>query len=141
MANPLSNHFKFQLGSGNIDFDADSFKIILMDTGFTFDIDADATYADVSASELATGNGYTQNTKTLANVSLTEDDTNDRLSVTWDDAAWTASGGSIGPCPGAIVFDDTTADDTVVGFVDFSSDQTATSGGTFTVPNIEYRLA
>lgn len=141
MANVVSNHCKFQLGSGNIDFDADSFKIILMDTGYTFDKDADATYADVSASELSTGNGYTQNTKTLANVSLSEDDTNDRLSVTWDDATWTASGGSIGPSPGAIIFDDTSADDTVVGFIDFGSDQTATNGGTFTIPNIEFRLA
>lgn len=141
MANTVSNHCKFQLGSGAVDFANDSFKIILMDTGFTFDKDADATYADVSASELATGNGYTQNTKTLANVALSEDDTNDRLSVTWDDIVWTASGGSIGPTPGAIVFDDTTADDTVVGFIDFLSDQTATDGGTFTVPNIEFRIA
>lgn len=140
MANDLSNHFFFQLGSGNIDFDADSFKIILMATTYTFDIDNDATYADVSANELAGGNGYAQNTKTLANVSLTEDDTDDRLEVTWDDASWTASGGSIGPSPGAIIFDDTSSDDTVVGFIDFGSDQTATDGGTFTVPNIEFRL-
>lgn len=141
MANAVSNHAKFQLGSANIDFDTNSYKIILMDTGYTFDKDAHATYANVSASELATGNGYTQNTKTLANVALSEDDTNDRLSVTWDDAAWTASGGSIGPSPGAIIFDDTSSDDTVIGFIDFSSDQTATDGGTFTVPNIEFRIA
>lgn len=141
MANAVSNHCKFQLVSGNIDFDTDSFKIILMATGFTFNIDTHATYADVSASELATGNGYTQNTKTLANVAVAEDDTDDRAEVTWDDAVWTASGGSIGPSPGAIIFDDTSSDDTVIGFIDFVSDQTATDGGTFTVPNIEFRLA
>ena len=141
MANAVSNHCKFQLASGNIDFDTSSYKIILMDTGFTFDIDADATYADVSASELATGNGYTQNTKTLAGVSLAEDDTNDRVNVTWNDIVWTASGGSIGPTPGAIIFDDTSSDDTIIGFIDFTSDQTATAGGTFTVPNIEFRIA
>lgn len=141
MANAVSNHCKFQLGSGNIDFDTNSYKIILMATGFTFNIDTHATYANVSASELATGNGYTQNTKTLATVALSEDDTNDRLSVTWDDVVWTASGGSIGPSPGAIIFDDTTSDDTVVGFIDFGSDQTATDGGTFTVPNVEFRIS
>ena len=141
MANAVSNHCKFQLVSGNLDFDTNTYKIILMATGYTADIDAHATYADVSASELATGNGYTQNTKTLANVSVTEDDTNDRASVTWDDAAWTASGGSIGPSPYAIIFDDTSSDDTIVGFIDFSGDQTATDGGTFTVPNIEFRVA
>ena len=141
MANQVSNHAKFQLVSGNIDFDADTFKIILMDTGFTYNKDTHATYADVSASELATGNGYTQNTKTLANPVVTEDDTNDRASVTWDDVVWTASGGSIGPTPGAIIFDDSTSDDTILGFIDFTTDQTATSGGTFTIPDIEFRLS
>lgn len=141
MANALSNHFKFQLGSGNVDFDTDSFKINLMATGFTHNIDTGATWANVSASELAAGNGYTQNTATLGNVALTEDDTDDRLEVTWDDEVWTASGGSIGPSPAAIIMDDTTTDDTVVGSIDFTSDQTATDGGTFTVPNIEFRLA
>lgn len=141
MANQVSNHAKYQIVSGNIDFDADTFKIILMATGFTYNKDTHATYADVSASELATGNGYTQNTKTLANVAVTEDDTNDRASVTWDDVVWTASGGSIGPTPGAIIFDDTSSDDTILGFIDFTTDQTATSGGTFTIPDIEFRLA
>lgn len=141
MANAVSNRCKFQLNSGNMDFDSDTFVIILMNTGYTFDIDADATYADVSASELAAGNGYTQNTKTLANVALEEDDTNNRCNVTWDDVVWTASGGSIGPTPGAIIYNSTSADNTVVGFIDFTADQTATDGGTFTVPNVEFRTA
>jgi len=45
----LSNHFKFQLASGNIDFDADTFKIILLDSSFTFNKDTHATLADVTA--------------------------------------------------------------------------------------------
>lgn len=139
MANAVSNHAKFQIMSGNIDFDADTFKIILMDTGYTFDIDAHATYADVSASELATGNGYTQNTKTLSGVAVTEDDSNDRGNVAWSNVSWTASGGSIGPSPGAIVYDDTSTDDTVIMYIDFGSDQTATDGGTFAVNNIAFR--
>lgn len=142
MATELSNHYKFQLVSGNIDWDTDSFKIILMATAFTFDKDAHATYANVSASELATGNGYTQNTKTLPAATVTEDDTNDRAEITFaadPDIQWTASGGSIGPSPGAIIFDDTTTDDTIVGYIDFGSDQTATDGGTFTIDSITIR--
>lgn len=141
MANTVSNHAKYMLGTGAINFSSDSFKIILMATGFTFNKDTHATYADVSASELATANGYTQNTKTLGTSTVSEDDTNDRLSVTWANAQWTASGGSIGPTPGAIIYDDTTSDNTVIGYIDFTENQTATSGGTFTVPNIEFRLA
>ncbi len=147
MPTELSNHLKLQLTSGNIDFDSDSFKVVLMNTGFTFDKDTHATYANVSASELATEYGYTQNTKTLQASTVTEDDTNDRASVTFaddgtysKDVGWTASGGSIGPSPGAIIFDDTSSDDTVVGYIDFSSDQTATDGNDFTIDAITIHL-
>lgn len=141
MASELSNHFKFHLASGDIDFDADSFIIILMTTGYTFDKDAHADYADVSASELGTANGYTVKTKALANVTVTEDDTNDRCSVTWNNVTWTASGGDIGPSPGAIIIDDTVAADVVVGYIDFGGDQTAVDGATGTIANIELRIA
>lgn len=139
MASVLSNHYKFQLMSANIDFDADTFKAALAATTFTFNIDSHATYTDVSASELANGNGYTTGGVTLTGVSVTEDDTNDRASVTWSNAQWTASGGSIGPSPGMFIIDDTSADDTIVGYIDFGSDQTATDGGTFTVSSITVR--
>ena len=132
----LSNHFKFQLASGNIDFDADSFKIILMNTTFAFDKDTHATLALVTADQLATLNGYTQNTKALANVSVSEDDVNDKAAITWDDAQWTASGGSIGPSGAAIIYDDTTADDTVVGCIDYGENLTATDGANFTIEDI-----
>jgi len=141
MTTEASNHMAYMLGTKEIDFDNDSFKIILMDTGFTFDRDAHATYSDVSASELGTGFGYTQDTKTLsASPTVTEDDTNDRLSVTWDNVTWTASGGSIGPTPGAIIYDDTTGDDTIVGYIDFGGEQTQTDGGAATIANIEFRI-
>ena len=149
MATELSNHFKYQLAKGEIDFDTDSFKVCLMATGYTFDKDGDATWSDVSASELANGNGYTQNTKTLqATPTVTEDDTNDRVEVTFSDdgtyskdVGWTAASGSIGPSPGAIIYDDTTSDDTIVGYIDFGSDQTATDGNNFTIDGITFRNA
>lgn len=138
----LSNHFKFQLASGNIDFDADTFKIILMDTSFAFDKDSHATLADVSANEISTANGYTQQNKTLANVAVTEDDTNDQASVTWDDPTWTASGGDLGgeAIGSAIIYDDTTSDDTVVGCIDFGTDYTVSDGNIFKVEDIEIDL-
>lgn len=141
MATEPSNHLKYKLAIGDIAFDTDSFKIILMNNAFTFNRDTHATYANVSASELATGNGYTVNTKTLAGVAITEDDTDDRGEVTWSNVSWTASGGSIGPSNGAIIFDDTTADDTVVGYIDFGSAQTAADGGNFNIINVAVYLA
>lgn len=141
MANVVSNHCLYQLLTKKIDFSADTFISILMVSGFVYNKDTHATYADVSASELATGNGYTQNTKTLANVVVEEDDTNDRARAYWDDAQWTASGGSIGPSPCALIIDTTTTDDTVVGCIDFGGNKTATDGGVFAVQNIDFGVA
>lgn len=141
MANTVSNHCLYQLLIKKIDCSADTFVIILMEDGFVFDKDAHATYADVSADELATGNGYTQNTKTLANVTVEEDDTNNRGRAYWDDAQWTASGGSIGPSPCAIIIDSTTTDDTVIGCIDFGGNKTATDGGVFAVQNIDFGVS
>lgn len=140
----LSNHFKFQLASGNIDFDAHTFKIILMDDTFAFDKDAHATLADISASEIPTGNGYTQQNKTLANVSVTEDDANDKAAVAWDDVTWTASGGDLGGAGqkigSAVIYDDDAADDTVIGCIDFGTDYTIPDSSSLQIQNIKVDL-
>ncbi len=138
MGNEVSNHFKYQEGIKLVDFANDVFKIRLMNNTFTFDKDTDATWADISASELTAGNGYSAGGATLAGVSVSEDDTGDQLKVTWNNQSWTASGGSIGPSNGAAIVDDTTADDTVVGFIDFGSAQTVADGGNFTIINLEF---
>jgi len=133
----LSNHYKYQKAKKLIDLSSDSLKIILMNTTFAFDKDADATLADVTSDQLATNYGYTQNNKELANVVLTEDDANDRAIMTCDDPSWTANGGSIGPTGSAIIIDDDTADDTVVGCIDFGTDYTVPDGYSFPIKDIE----
>lgn len=140
MATELSNHFKYQIAQALIDLDTDSIQCCLMASGFTFNKDTHATWTDCSASELAAGNGYTAGGATLTGATMTEDDTNDRMEVTYADVTWTASGGSIGPTPGAILYDDTSTDDTVIGYLDFGSDQTASDGADFVIKNITIRL-
>jgi hypothetical protein len=141
MASTASNKIKYLLATKAIDFLNDSFKIILMASGFVFNKDTHHGYADVSASELATGYGYTRNTKTLAGVAVTEDDTDDRCEVTWSNVTWTAAGGAIGPTPGAIIFDDTVTDDPIVGYIDFGGEQTQADGGVATISSVEVRIA
>lgn len=133
----VSNHAVNVIGPSELA--SDTFKIILMNTTFAFDKDTHATLADVTANQLATGNGYTQDSKILTGVSITENDTIDGMQVTWDDAVWTASGGSIGPTGAAIIYDDTTADDTILMCIDFDTDVTAPDTLSFTVQDIEYR--
>jgi hypothetical protein len=144
MTTLAANKAKFELANGRIDFASDAFEIILMDTGFVFDPDADHGYANVSADELANGNGYTTGGITLAGVTVTEDDTNNYTEVAWNNVTWTASGGSIGPTPGAIIYDNTAASpqaDTVIGYIDFGQEFTQVDGGTLTVANPTVRLA
>jgi hypothetical protein len=93
-----------------------------------------------SDDELATGFGYTQDTKLLTGKTLTEDDTNDRAEMAADDVTWPASGGTIGPTPGALLYDDTSADDVIIGYLDFGGDQAAASGATFTISTIRVRI-
>jgi len=141
MANALSNEFKYQKQLGNIDMDANTFKVALMATAFTFNIDTHSNWSNVSASELAGVNGYTTGGATLAGVSVAKDDTNDRSNTTWNNVTWTASGGDIGPSPGAIIYKDTgtASTSTVVGFLDFTTDRTAANGAPFTILNPEVR--
>lgn len=141
MATEVSNKLKYELSIGAVDFANDTFKIILMQSGFTFNKDTHHTYSDVSASELSSGNGYTANSKTLSGVTVTEDDTNDRCEVSWSNVTWTASGGAIGPSPGAIIYDDTHASDIIVGYIDFGGDQTQADGGVATIANIKLRIS
>jgi hypothetical protein len=91
--------------------------------------------------ELATAYGYTRNTKVLAGQAYAEDDTNNRSEMTADNVIWTASGGSIGPTPGAILYSDTSADDTIIGYIDFGGEQTAPSGAQFTISNEKIRIS
>ena len=147
MLSVASNKLKFLLASKVIDFAKDSFIIILMQSGFVFNKDTHHGYADVSASELSTANGYTIKNKALTGVVVTEDDLNDYCSIVWSNVTWVASGGAIGPTPGAIIIDDTvTASgdvpaDPIIGYIDFGGNQTQADGGTATISNISVRIS
>lgn len=135
----ISNHYKYQLMKKRIDLSVDTCKIILMNNTFVFDKDAHATLANVTADQLATLHGYTQNDKALVNLVLTEDDVNDQGLMTCDDVEWTAAGGDLGngATGAAIIYDDTTGDDTVIGCIDYGSDYTIPDGSGFQITDVE----
>ena len=139
--NQASNRIKYLLATGAIDFSSDVFKIILMESGFIFDKDTDHQYSDVSGNELPGINGYTAGGQVLAGAAVTEDDVDDRTEVTWNNATWTALGGPIGPASGAIIYDDTDVNKSIVGYIDFGTDYTQADGGTATITNIEVRIS
>jgi len=132
-----SNHYHAQLLKGNIDWENDTIKIILMNTSFSFDQDAHATLSDVTSSQLASNAyGYTQNDKTIT-FTVSENDTDDCAYATIDtDPTWSASGGDIGPFGSAIIYDDTTSDDTILFCVDFGTDYTIIDSASWTAEDI-----
>jgi len=137
MATKFSNLFLYQLLKN---IEGHTFKIVLMASGFVFNEDTHHGWADISASELANGNGYTTGGQTLASVAAAVDDVNNKGKLTAADVSWTASGGSIGPTPGAIIYDDTDTGDLIVGYCDFNGNKTVTDGNPLQVTNIECKL-
>jgi len=143
MATELSNEIRYLLLKKVCDFSTDVFKIRAMASGFVFNKDTHTVWADVSASELANGNGYVTGGNTLSGVAVTKDDTLDRGRAVWANTSWTAAGGTIGPSPGAIIIDDTVAApvvDPIVGYIDFGGEKTQSDGGVFTIASPEVRI-
>ena len=102
-------------------------------------VDSTATKTLTSNDELATGNGYTQQTKTTGTVTVVEDNVNDRADGTFPTVTWTAAGGSIGPTPDAIFYDSTA--DVIIMDTNFGIDNTATDGTTFDLAGGTFRDA
>lgn len=132
MASKLANNFLEQILKKEIDFDADTFKIILVAAGYVFNRVTHVAYSDVSASELTTQYGYIAGGATLAGVTVEQNDTLNAGTVTWNNVTWTASGGDL-VASGAIIYDDTTAIKFVIGYIDFGGTQTTANGGTATI--------
>ena len=96
-------HLSDKAGTGAVD----SLKMILMIEGFVFDKDSHHAYADVIASEVANGNGYTTGGIELTGVACAVDNTNDLGSVTWNNVQWDVVTGNVA-ASGSIIYDDTT---------------------------------
>ena len=85
----IFNHAKEITLLGDVQYDADNFRIILLTSAYSHDIDGNKGYANVSANEIV-ASGYTATGKPLATLAVTQDDTNDWAK--WDaaDVTWTS---------------------------------------------------
>jgi len=139
MSSLLANNFLELLLKMEIDFDVDTFKVILMQSGYVFNRATHEGYADVSSSELATAYGYTAAGETLSGATVSQDDTNNAGVVTWGNVSWNVSGGDL-TASGAIIYDDTHSGKAIVGYIDFGGDQTTLNGGVATIANPKVQL-
>lgn len=90
-----------------------------------------ATHVSLSdITDLSTANGYTAGGASAANVGSSASGT---FTLAGTDITWTASGGTIGPFRYAVLYNDTSAADTLIAYWDYGSSITLADGETFTV--------
>lgn len=118
------------LAKGNIDFDTDTFKVLLTTNSYTPDQDAHDFLNDVT-NEI-TGTGYTAGGATLSGVSVTYDSGSNEVRILWSDAAWTTATFT---ARNAVIYKSrggASSADELVAYIPFGSDQSVTAG-TFTL--------
>jgi deoxyribose-phosphate aldolase len=129
MADLIYNSFFTDLSKGNIDLDTDTFKLMLVTSAYT-PTKTHAKRSDITNE--VTGTGYTAGGATLANVTVTQDNTNDLAKFDADDVSWatstiTARGAVLYKARGGAA-----SADELVKYFDFGSDQSSV-GAAFTV--------
>ena len=120
-----------------IDWDNDDIRVALVTNAYTPAQDTHEYWSSVVANEVANGNGYTTNGIALANKNAMTlagayTGATNKIKLDGDDVNWAAS--SI-TARWAVIYDRTPASDAtrpLLGYVDFGSDQTSSSGN-FTI--------
>jgi hypothetical protein len=131
----ILNSFKEQVMEGTFDLSTGGHAIqVTLHTGYTPDIDAHTVWANVSATEYGTGDGYTAGGKVLTSQDVTQDNTNDRGVFDAADVTWTSLGALTPAAPShAIMWDNTPTSpaDPLIAYWELGS--TATNGGDYTL--------
>jgi len=129
VANVIYNSSMDDLAKGNIDYNTDTFKVMLVTASYTPDKDTHTKRSDVTNEVV--GAGYTADGVTTA-CTVTLDTANDRLDVTFADVSWL---GSTITARGCVVYKSrggAASADELVAYCDFGSN-ISTTAGTFTL--------
>lgn len=115
--------------TGQIDFDTDTFYMMLVTSTYTPDQDTHLDRADVTNE--VTGTNYTAAGEEVTVTVSAVDTANDRVDINFADVTWTSSTIT---AAAAVVYKSTgvEADDLLVAYLDFGGDVSSTSGD-FTV--------
>ena len=125
MASGIYNRFKANLMNKEVDMEADTVKVALLNNSHSFTATHN-TWSQVSANELASGSGYTTGGATLGSKAVTQ-----AATTKWDaaDSTWTSSTFT---AYHAVIYDDTHATDDLICSIDFGGAVTV-SAGTLTI--------
>jgi len=117
--------------NGVMNLSSDAVKVILTNTA---PLSTNSVYADVSAGELATGNGYTAGGAAVTLTSSAQTGGLYKYIASCASPTWTASG-AVGPFRYVIMYDTTPSSPLkpLLAWWDYGSSITMSSGDTFTV--------
>lgn len=118
------------LAKGNIDFDTDTFKVMLVTSTYTPDKDTHLKRSSVT-NEVSNSGTYASG-GSASSVTVTKDTVNDRVDITFGSVNWTSATIT---ARAAVIYKSrggASSADELVAYVDFGSDVTSTNG-TFTV--------
>jgi len=126
MANAIYNSFKRDIMNGSIDLDTDTIKLMLVTSAYTPNIDTHTKRSDITNEVV--GTGYTAGGVTLANKSVSVNNTTDRGVFTADaisipTATITARGCVLYKSRGGA-----SSADELIAYGDFGADITSTNG-------------
>lgn len=126
MANIVFNSFKRDIANGSIDLDTDTIKVMLVTSSYTPNQDSHSKRSDVTNE--VTGTGYSAGGASLANKTVTQDNTNnkgvfDADNITWSTSTITARGAVLYKSRGGA-----SSADELICYIDFGSDYSSSSG-------------
>jgi len=125
MASLIYNSCLYDMTVGAIDFDTDTFYVMLVTSLYAPNKDGHSKRSDVTNE--VSGTGYTSGGQSSA-VTVVQDNTLDRVNVVFADVSWPSSTIT---AKGAVIYKrrgGASSLDELVAYVDFGSDVTSTNG-------------
>lgn len=110
-------------------YSSDTFKALLTNTA---PVATNHVYGDISANELANGNGYSTGGATVTISSVTNSSGTETVVASAASPTWTATG-AMGPFRYVVVYDSSAATQTLQCWFDFGGSITINNTDTFTV--------
>lgn len=125
MASVIYNDFKESILNGSIDLDTDTINVALVTSSYTPDQDAHDFFDDITNE--VSGTGYTAGGATLANKTVSQDNTNNRGVFDADNTSWSTSTIS---AAGAVIYKSTgtAATSRLIAYIDFGGTYSSVAG-------------
>jgi hypothetical protein len=117
----------------NKEVDTSNIKVMLLNAAASFGAaQTQLTQVTNAGANQVSGNGWPSGGVTLSGVTITTVSTNGAM-IDAADIEITATGGDIGPTFAAVIYDDATANDPPLWYIDFGGSQTAGAGTPFKI--------